>query len=99
MTVLSWLFCIFNIFFAVVSFVPCIMGGAMGMDSPQAQKDPFSIAMCILFLTFPLICLICAFACPLLQHFKFNILSFLVGIFPVCHAATVIGSLIIFGKN
>lgn len=99
MTTLSWLFCIFNIFFAVVSFVPCIMGGAMGMDSPQAQKDPFSIAMCILFLTFPLVCLLCGFASPILNHFKLNILSIIVGLFPILEAILVIGSLFVFGKN
>lgn len=98
MFILSWLFFIFNLLFAVVSFVPCIMGGAMGMDSPQAQKDPFAILLSILFLTFPVVCLFCGILSPVFQYFKLSPLCVLVGVWPSIEAAIVILILFCIGN-
>ena len=75
------------------------MGAAMGADSPQAQEDPFAIAFCYLFLTFPIVCLACGILSPIFYYCKCNILSVVFGIFPIAEALTVIGCLLIFGKD
>ena len=99
MSFTSFVLCVFNIFFAIISFVPCLMGGVMGMASPQAQKDPLSIILCILFLTFPLVCLICGFLCPILNHFKWNIAAVVLGLFPILEAVSVISAIAIWGEK
>lgn len=90
MNVLLISLAVFNLVFAVVSFVPCIMGGVMSMDSPQAQKDPFAITFCLLMLTFPIVCLICGLSLPLLIYFKQHIPGLIVGFFPIIEAILVI---------
>lgn len=90
MTILAWFLCIFNIFFAVISFVPCIMGGAMGMDSPQAQKDKMAIIFCILFLTFPIVCLICGILPVILNYFQMPITAVIFGLWPIFEAICVL---------
>jgi hypothetical protein len=44
-----------NIVLGLFSFIPCVMVGAMSMDSPQAQHDPWAILISNTFLTFPLV--------------------------------------------
>jgi hypothetical protein len=90
MNILLLLLAIFNLVFAVVSFVPCIMGGVMGMDSPQAQKDPLAITFSILFLTFPIVSLLCGLALPILSYFKQYTIGLILGFLPIIEAAGVI---------
>jgi len=47
-----------TILLGLFSFIPCIIAGAMGMDSPQAQRDPLTIFICYSVLTFPLVSII-----------------------------------------
>ena len=69
------------------------------MDSPQAQKDPLAITLSILFLTFPILCLICAFLSPICNAFKYNMLAIVFGVLPLVQAVGVISSIILFGKD
>ncbi len=99
MQILSIVLCIWNIIFGIISFVPCIMGAAMGADSPQAQKDPLSILLCYLFLSFPVICIICGLSSlgfGLFGHYKTAIV---VGLWPILEAALVVSLLYFFGNN
>jgi hypothetical protein len=50
---------IINLVLSIVSFIPCLMAGVMSMDSPQATSDPLAIGVCCIFLTFPIVCLVC----------------------------------------
>jgi hypothetical protein len=75
------------------------MGGAMGMDSPQAQKDPFAITLCILFLTFPIITFLCGMSLPILNHFNLNKTALIIGLLPIIEATIVIFSIYVFGDN
>lgn len=95
MTILSWVFFVFNVLLAGVSFVPCFMGGLMGMDSPQAQKNPIAIIICTLFLTFPLVCLLCGAACPILNYLGMPATSVIFGVWPLFEAALVLGFIIL----
>lgn len=90
MSVVSFVFCVINVFLAIVSVVPCLMGGAMGMDSPQAQKDPTAIVICFLFLTFPIVSLVCGILPPILNHFKMPVIALLCGLWPWIEAISVI---------
>jgi len=49
----------FNIVLALISAIPCLMAGAMSMDSPQAQNSILAHAVAYLVLSFPLVSLIC----------------------------------------
>jgi len=49
----------FNIVLALISAIPCLMAGAMSMDSPQAQNSVLAHAVAYLILSFPLVSLIC----------------------------------------
>lgn len=90
MNILLMLLAVFNLVFAVVSFVPCLMGGAMSMDSPQAQKDPLAAVLCITILTFPIVCLLCGLALPVLSYFKQYTIGLILGFLPIIEAAGVI---------
>lgn len=50
---------IFNLVLSIISFVPCLMAGVMSMDNPQAASDPLAISVCYIFLTFPIVSLVC----------------------------------------
>lgn len=91
MNIILILMAIFNLLLAIVSAVPCIMGAAMGMDSPQAQKDPLAITFSILFLTFPIVCFLCGLSLPVLSYFKQYLLALIIGILPFLEACIVIG--------
>ena len=49
----------FNIILALISAIPCLMAGAMSMDSPQAQNSVVAHAVAYLILSFPLVSLVC----------------------------------------
>lgn len=91
MSVVMYIFAALNILFGVVSVVPCIMGGVMGMGSPQAQNDPLAITFAILFLTFPIVCLICGILPPVLNYFQMPWVGLFFGLLPYIEAASVIG--------
>jgi len=91
MGILAYIFCVLNVFLALISIFPCIMGAAMGADSPQAQNNPLAIAMCYIFLTFPVVCFICGILPPVLNHFKMPILAVGFGLWPWIEAISVIG--------
>ena len=35
-------------------FIPCMMVGTMGLDSPGSEKDPLKVLLCSLFIFLPL---------------------------------------------
>lgn len=90
MSIFLYIFCFINILLAVISFVPCLMAGGMSMDSPQAQKDPIAIALCLIILTFPIVCLICGLALPVLAYFKQYSLGLILAVLPFIEAISVI---------
>jgi hypothetical protein len=93
-TAVAILACALNIVLGVVSFIPCMMGAAMGMDSPQAQSDQVAIFICWCFLSFPVVCVVCGLL-SLLGLWK-GWLS-LIGLFPLLMAGSVIGFMVLNG--
>lgn len=91
MSIVSYVFCVINIFLGLASIFPCIMGAAMGADSPQAQNDPWAIVLCYVFLTFPIVCFICGILPPIMHYFKMPVLVLLFGLWPWIQAVSVIG--------
>jgi hypothetical protein len=81
----------FNIVLGLFSFIPCLMAGAMSMDSPQAQNSTIAHLVMYIFLSFPLVCWICA---GLSYYFK----SLALGLFPMCEAVLFITTLWILSK-
>lgn len=85
MTNLIYALSFWNIVLGLFTITPCLMG-TMVMDSPQAQNDPWAILVCYTFLTFPLVCWICA---GLTYWFK----SILLGLFPISEAVLFVTTL------
>jgi hypothetical protein len=69
----------FNIVLALISAIPCLMAGAMSMDSPQAQNSVLAHAVAYLVLSFPLVSLICGII-PLLFTIKW---ATAIAVFPI----------------
>lgn len=90
---------VWNLLFAIISFVPCIMGGAMGMDSPQAQKDPMAILLSAAFLTFPIVCCVCSIVGLISGIYEYYKTSLFMGVFPIVEAIAVIFTLYVFGEK
>lgn len=99
MSIVAYIFCVINLVLAVISFVPCLMAGGMSMDSPQAQKDPFAITLCILILSFPIVCLLCGILTPITNYFKWHYATVFFCVLPLLEAASVIGLLLVFGEK
>jgi len=91
MTFLTKILAFLNLIFGVVSFLPCLMAGLMSMDSPQAQHSVLAHLVMYIFLSFPLVCWICA---GLSYYFK----SWALGLFPICEAVLFISTLWILSK-
>ena len=69
----------FNIILALISAIPCLMAGAMSMDSPQAQNSFIAHAVAYLILSFPLVSLACGIL-PFLFTIKW---ATAIAVFPV----------------
>jgi len=69
----------FNIVLALISAIPCLMAGAMSMDSPQAQNSVLAHTVAYLVLSFPLVSLICGII-PLLFTIKW---ATAIAVFPI----------------
>jgi len=69
----------FNIILALISAIPCLMVGAMSMDSPQAQNSIIAHSVAYLILSFPLVSLVCGII-PLLFTIRWAIF---IAVFPV----------------
>lgn len=54
------IFIFLNFLLGLITFMPCLMVGAMSMDSPQAQNDPIAHIVSNIIMSFPLVCWICA---------------------------------------
>ena len=86
--------CALNIVLGVASFFPCLIGAAMGMDSPQAQNDAVAVFICWCFLSFPIVCVICG----LLSLFGlWNGWLSLIGLLPLLMAGLVVGFMVLKG--
>lgn len=81
----------FNVLLGLISFMPCLMAGGMSMDSPQAQHSIIAHLVMYIFLSFSLVCWICA---GLSYYFK----SLALGLFPICQAVLIITTLWILSK-
>lgn len=79
-----------NIVLGLFAVVPCLMG-TMVMDSPQAQHDPWAILVCYIFLSFPIVCWVCAF---LTYWFR----SLVFGLFPISEAILFVTTLWILSR-
>ena len=90
MTIFLYVLSVINILFSIISAIPCLMAGVMSMDSPQAQKDPLAIFLCLTILTFPVVCFLCGIFLPILAYFKQYILGLIIGFFPIIEAVSVI---------
>lgn len=86
MKILITTFCIFNIILAFVSFIPCLMAGAMSMDSPQAQNSTLAHIICYAMISFPIVCLVCGIS----ANFVSGNFSLLLSFFPIFEAMLVI---------
>jgi hypothetical protein len=75
-----------NVILGLFSFIPCIMAGGMSMDSPQAQESFWAHVVCLMIMSFPLVCWICA---GLSYYFK----SYLIGLYPIIEAVLFITTL------
>jgi hypothetical protein len=80
-----------NILLGLVSFMPCIMAGAMSMDSPQAQESFWAHVICLMIMSFPLVCWACA---VLSYYFK----SYLIGLYPIIEAILFVTTLWVLSK-
>jgi hypothetical protein len=72
----------FNIILALISVIPCLMAGAMSMDSPQAQNSIIAHVVAYLILSFPLVSLVCGIL-PFLFTIKWAIV---IALLPICEA-------------
>lgn len=69
--------CILNTIVAICSIPFCLMGGIAIMDSPQSQHSILAHIISFTFLTFPIVCLICAISPIYLNTFYGIVVSFL----------------------
>lgn len=90
MTIFLYVLSVINILFSIISAIPCLMAGGMSMDSPQAQKDPIAIFLCLTILTFPVVCFLCGISLPILAHFKQHTWGIILGAWPTIEAIAVI---------
>jgi len=81
-----------NILLGLVSFMPCLIVGAMSMDSPQAQESFWAHLVCFMIMSFPLVCWICGGLC---YYFK----SYLIGLYPIIEAFLFITTLWILSNE
>jgi hypothetical protein len=72
----------FNILLALISATPCLMAGAMSMDSPQAQNSAIAHVVSYILLSFPLVSLVCGIL-PFLFTLKWAIA---IALLPICEA-------------
>lgn len=70
--------CILNFILAICSIPFCLMGGFLIFDSPQSQHSILAHIISFTFLTFPIVCLICAIS-PRYLNTSYGII---VSIFP-----------------
>jgi len=70
----------FNILLALISAIPCLMAGAMSMDSPQAQNSAIAHVVSYILLSFPLISLVCGIL-PFLFTTKW---AMIIALLPIC---------------
>jgi hypothetical protein len=82
---------VFNILLGLFSFMPCLIVGAMSMDSPQAQNDPFAHLVMYILLSFPLVCWVCS-------GLSYWLKSYLIGLFPIGEAFLFITILWVLSK-
>jgi heme/copper-type cytochrome/quinol oxidase subunit 2 len=80
-----------NVLLGLFSFIPCLMAGGMSMDSPQAQESFWAHVICLMIMSFPLVCWICA---GLSYYFK----SWQIGLFPTVEAILFITMLWVFSN-
>lgn len=74
------IFSIMNLVLAIFGFIPCLIAGAMSMDSPQAQNSWLAHAVSNTLLSFPLVCLVCG----IIPFFISSRYGLVVSIIPVC---------------
>lgn len=84
-----------NIILALMSAIPCLMAGAMGMDSPQAQASVSAHVVCSLMISFPVVCLVCG----MVGLLWVNNWGLLVVLWPWLEACAVIGYLYLNDAN
>lgn len=78
------IFSFLNFLLAIISFVPCLIAGAMSMDSPQAQNSWVAHLICYTILSFPLASL----ACSIIPQFLSGRLALIVSMIPLYEALT-----------
>lgn len=67
--------CILNFLIAICSIPFCLIGGIMIMDSPQSRHSILSHIISFTFLSFPIVCLICAISPRYLNTFYAIVVS------------------------
>jgi hypothetical protein len=77
---------IVNILLGVASIPPCLMAGLMVFDAPGSTESITHHIVSFLFLTFPLICLICGIT----VLWSSNWWSIYLALFPISEASLVI---------
>lgn len=80
-----------NLILGLVLFIPCLMVGAMSMDSPQAQNDPLAHIVSDIIMSFPLVCWFCAALSCFIR-------SWIIVFFPIIEAVLFTITLWIFSK-
>ena len=73
------------------SFIPCLMAGAMSMDSPQAQHSVLAHLVMYIFLSFPFVCWVCG-------GLSYYLKSWVLGLLPICEATLFITTLWMLSK-
>lgn len=98
MKIVITLFSILNIFLAVAGFLPCLMVGAMSMDSPQAQESIVAHIICYSIITFPLVCLVCGTVSYFIHKFSSSF-ALLLSLLPITELVSFIGFLYLISKE
>jgi hypothetical protein len=85
-----------NILLAIMTALPCLIAGAMSMDSPQAQHSTIAHLLCYMMLSFPLVCLVCGLFSLFIMNMS-NRFALLVCVIPILEAIVFFG--IIFNST
>lgn len=93
MRTLIMAFSMINIFLCLITAMPCLMAGAMGMDSPQAQASLFAHIICYTVLSFPLVCLVCG----VISTFFNSTLGLVISFLPISEAILFVAILYFIG--
>jgi hypothetical protein len=78
-----------NIILAVMSFLPCLMGGLMIFDAPGSTEKISNHIVSFLFLSFPVVCLVCG----IMSLFVNNKYPIYFALFPIVEGTTFVSIL------